>query len=353
MSEKIQQKRQEPEGITHTRTVLFVLLCVVVLFILFFHCFETVKCVINQLIRVFSQSDFMTALVGFVILVGVGMWARSMLRICREVDLLEERAINGLDSHNIKALFACYEFLKGEKYNKTLLFKRLDVLLTVPVNKGGASEKKLPAMADLHEISLQSEFSNVDSAGMSTIVSVLLILGILGTLTGVHGALYDVAGGLAIGDLASAMRPSACAVLGTLLLMALRAVYFLKVDNYMGYLDSITMKRIFPMLTKEPEHQDGSELIENMKGFEALSMPDFQTDDTMTGKWNEISRASERTQRAIRELDCSKMTAAQVVPLPPKPAESLLSCFVVRPELSEERIKEGAEILSKCKIVKD
>lgn len=348
MSTKIQQKWQEIVKMSQTRKGLFGLLGILCLFVLFYNCYDTVQYIISKVIGAFARSDFMTALVVLVIIFGCSMAVRSMVRIHREMDLLDHHSINALDGRNINALYACKKELE-EQHANSLLFQRLDVLMRGATEKGLRAEVKPPTMPDMREISMQSELSNEDSAGMSTIVSFLLILGILGTLTGVHGALHGDGYDLEIGDLASAMRPSACAVLGTLLLMAMRAWYMRKVDKYMGQLDSITMKRILPLLTREPEMPDGSELIENMEGLESVAMPEFQSDSTLAGEWNEISRAAERSREQVKQLLNCSIQAPQEAPAVPMLNPGQQPCFVVKIGLSDQRIQQGNAFMPKVK----
>lgn len=123
--------------------------------------------------------------------------------------------------------------------------------------KVGAADKQiaLPSLEDLHQLTLQEEMSKSYSFGMNTIISTLLILGILGTLTGVHGVISgsNSYGGSAdgmqmdINHLQAALCPSILAVLGTIILMLLRGlIYRRKVEQFISQLDELTVYRLFP-----------------------------------------------------------------------------------------------------------
>jgi hypothetical protein len=123
--------------------------------------------------------------------------------------------------------------------------------------KVGAADKQiaLPSLEDLHQLTLQEEMSKSYSFGMNTIISTLLILGILGTLTGVHGVISgsNSYGGSAdgmqmdINHLQAALCPSILAVLGTIILMLLRGlIYRRKVEQFICQLDELTVYRLFP-----------------------------------------------------------------------------------------------------------
>lgn len=100
-------------------------------------------------------------------------------------------------------------------------------------------ELSLPSAGDLREMTLQSELSGVAPSSLNTIVSFLLILGIFGTMSGVHDVLHDL--GLDdIQNMKPALRPSVVAIIFTVILITLRAVYAALLDHYLILLDKWT-----------------------------------------------------------------------------------------------------------------
>lgn len=112
-------------------------------------------------------------------------------------------------------------------------------------SQSGAQE--VSGLQDLHELTLQTELSRPSSTGMNTVISFLLILGILGTLTGVHGVIK--AGVKDVQTLAPALEPSQWAVGFTVLLLILRGIYLRMVDRYIYRLDKLTMECLRPALS--------------------------------------------------------------------------------------------------------
>lgn len=100
-------------------------------------------------------------------------------------------------------------------------------------------ELSLPSAGDLREMTLQSELSGIAPSSLNTIVSFLLILGIFGTMSGVHDVLLDL--GLDdIQEMKPALRPSVVAIIFTVVLIMLRALYAALLDHYLIELDAWT-----------------------------------------------------------------------------------------------------------------
>lgn len=100
-------------------------------------------------------------------------------------------------------------------------------------------ELSLPSAGDLREMTLQSELSGIAPSSLNTIVSFLLILGIFGTMSGVHDVLQDL--GLDdIQNMKPALRPSVVAIIFTVVLIMLRALYAALLDHYLIQLDEWT-----------------------------------------------------------------------------------------------------------------
>lgn len=127
-----------------------------------------------------------------------------------------------------------------------------------------AERGEVSGLQDLHELTMQSELSRTCSSGMNTIISFLLILGILGTLTGVHGVIRT--GVKDVSDLAPALEPSQWAVGFTVILLMLRGMYLRMVDRYIYRLDKLTMDCLRPALspgkTKDAESEQALQDME-------------------------------------------------------------------------------------------
>lgn len=132
-----------------------------------------------------------------------------------------------------------------------LLQLRLETI-NEAVNQKNA--KVLPSLHDLHSLSVQDEMSRLSSCCLRTITSFLLIMGILGTLTGVHKAVSGT--DIEIPSLALALQPSMYAVFFTIVLMWLRGWYVARMDGYLEKLDLFTMTELIPFMQPVSATQD-------------------------------------------------------------------------------------------------
>lgn len=127
------------------------------------------------------------------------------------------------------------------------------------------SAKVMPSLHDLHSLSLQDEMSRFSSCWLRTVTSFLLILGILGTLTGVHYVVGGKDGMIDMIALANALKPSMFAVFFTVVLMWLRGWYVAKLDSYLEKLDRFTMTDLIPFLQPVSQvHIQSSDLRDNL-----------------------------------------------------------------------------------------
>lgn len=103
-----------------------------------------------------------------------------------------------------------------------------------------------PQMQDLHRMTQQLINSRLAPTMVRVVVSVLLIMGICGTLWGVHDALgykYDL-----LRHMPRALEPSKFAVLFTVILAGLRGFYNASVEKFIWKIDRLTMMHILPDL---------------------------------------------------------------------------------------------------------
>lgn len=123
-------------------------------------------------------------------------------------------------------------------------------LSTIADSISRTDAREIPSLGDLHTLTLQDETSRFSSTALRTITSFMLILGIVGTLWGVHDVLAspNAQGGFSIDALPPALLPSMLAVSCTVLLMWLRGYYMATLDSFLERLDLYTMTEIVPKL---------------------------------------------------------------------------------------------------------
>lgn len=152
-------------------------------------------------------------------------------------------------------------------------------------------ELSLPSAGDLREMSLQSELSGLAPSSLNTIVSFLLILGIFGTMAGVHVALRDL--GLDdIQNMRPALRPSMVAIMFTVALMGLRALYAALLDYYLIRLDEWTARFKKWWAFEEPNSTQGLlarvvdslDQLEGDMGGAICEMSKWRTEPLFSGK---------------------------------------------------------------------
>lgn len=187
-----------------------------------------------------------------------GFWAVlwSICRMQRESSFLEKQKkeidtrLQGVAEKDLRKW--CEEHQKDRHLH---LAKRVDTML-LSLENDPTKAKELPELHDLHELTLQDELGYTGSATLRTVISFLLILGILGTLTGVHGVVSDSSSEVdLISRMAGALLPSMVAVGSTVVLMLLRGVYSAKVDAFLEQLDFYTMTVLSPRLQPASDTQ--------------------------------------------------------------------------------------------------
>ena len=253
-----EQSRQRT-GTTKKIVPLLITLTVLLLFI-FRH---TRAVVLDWIMSFLGNSSLMMIIIGAVVVFGLVLCIYSCLRLSNEIKLLcsdqVQRHYNPIHRTD-KELRKCLSNLKEDKMSKSLLYQRLEIIFSsIDVNENtNRRERILPRLSDMHDISLHAELSKIDSAWVSAILSFLLIMGILGTLTGVHGVLKEQE--INLTHLADALLPSAFAVFGTIFLMIGRAVYMNRVMYCLTMLDELTIQVILPVLTREAKDVTLNEL---------------------------------------------------------------------------------------------
>lgn len=125
---------------------------------------------------------------------------------------------------------------------------RFSVILKSVVYDNG----QLPSLGDLRALTYAAESARAPIWKLRIVISVMLIIGILGTLAGVHVAIVDGDPNrvewqsVLMSKLQPALIPSSFAVFCTILLIILRGFYRQRVDEYIGRLDRHTVSFYFP-----------------------------------------------------------------------------------------------------------
>lgn len=125
--------------------------------------------------------------------------------------------------------------------------------------------RKVPPLTDLHELTQQQERGELSTAAFRALTPAMLVIGILGTLIGVHQQLSDpsfLESGT-INRLVSALGPGIMAVLGTIICIVLRGVYNSRYAKYTTQLDEFTLKHLLPFFRPKGELETDAETFDH------------------------------------------------------------------------------------------
>lgn len=104
--------------------------------------------------------------------------------------------------------------------------------------------KKLPALEDLRELTMQRERGGLSTSGFRLLAPGILVCGILGTLIGVHSCLGEE---MQIDRLADALLPGALAVGITVMVMCFRGWYNSRWAQFVSAFDEYTLRHMLPL----------------------------------------------------------------------------------------------------------
>lgn len=156
----------------------------------------------------------------------------------------------------------------------------------------------MPSLRDLHSLSLQDEMSRTSTCWMRTVISVLLIMGILGTLSGVHGVVGGHhSGNINVADLGSALKPSMCAVFFTVILTWIKGWYVALLDGYLEKLDLFTMTEIVPAL--QPVSDVHIKTVELSGGLKKMS----ENADKLEAVIRDMEALQKRIDSSVAQAD--------------------------------------------------
>ena len=126
--------------------------------------------------------------------------------------------------------------------------------------------RKTPSLGDLHELTVQRERGGISTAIFRVLAPCILVIGILGTLLGVHNKLDSISGELGVSVLADALIPGALAVFFTVLVMVLRGWYNKELSTFISDFDEYTLKTLLVIFQSESQDDaDITKLIEVLK----------------------------------------------------------------------------------------
>lgn len=166
----------------------------------------------------------------------------------REYDLKSENWSDIKDDANTVTLVVAlakyaHKYGGGDSHH----YVRFKLILESVCHPGG----RLPSLGDLRALTYAAEAARRPVWMLRVVVSILLIIGILGTLVGVHAAIDG--NNFSMEKLPTALIPSSFAVTFTVLLIICRGVYRKKVDEYIGRLDRHTVSFYFPFFRPAEE----------------------------------------------------------------------------------------------------
>lgn len=145
------------------------------------------------------------------------------------------------------------------------LSQRLEPM--IHISKQVDSKLRLPSLDDLHELSLEYEFSRTSVCLQSSIQATVLILGICGTLWGVHIGIGSSE--FAPQELKVALRPGMAAVTCTVLLTISKGIYMRTLNTYMSILDRYTIDTLVPCMQPvdayDEKMEEMAQPIENLR----------------------------------------------------------------------------------------
>lgn len=180
--------------------------------------------------------------------------------------------------------------------------------------------RKAPSLSDLHELTMQRERGGLATATFRAISPAILVLGILGTLLGVHNKLDEVGSLNDISALADALIPGALAVFFTVLVMFCRGwVYNKELAKFVSEFDEFTLKKMLPFFQPESQEQvDSAKLnqillqVKNSKAYMEKTLWGVKSfhDMAQQGESTCVEMLS-KVQNNLHEICCIMGTAIE------------------------------------------
>lgn len=140
--------------------------------------------------------------------------------------------------------------------------------------------RKIPSLQDLHALTIQHERGFISSAFFRALAPGILVLGILGTLVGVHYRLPLLEESGNITSLAGALVPGALAVFFTVVVMILRGIYNKKLSRFLSEFDEYTLTQLLPFFRPISQIQNEVNLLSSTLHETKFSMLEELCDKT-------------------------------------------------------------------------
>ena len=138
---------------------------------------------------------------------------------------------------------------KDGPLNTSYVSERLMAIISAVNDKNHI--RKTPSLSDLHELTLQREQGGKSVGVFRAITPSILVMGILGTLVGVHDKLDELdLNHLSV--LSTALWPGILAVFTTIIMIVFRGWYNKLWSQFISELDDLTLKEILPFF-QQPE----------------------------------------------------------------------------------------------------
>lgn len=190
---------------------------------------------------------------------------------------------------------------------QNLLHLRLEPMLNVAEAQEG--RRRLPCIDDLHEWSRERELSRPCVSLHGLVVGSLLIVGILGTLIGVHTSLKGDSEGI-LQRLLPALEPSMWAVGFTIVLTAFKGGYTYLLDQLLSRLDRYTLDTLIPALQTADEYEDMDERMsdslqkinETLSHYDEIAAGMSETGGAVRTYAESLIHASDELQAVTEEL---------------------------------------------------
>lgn len=194
------------------------------------------------------------------------------------------------DSNSLQKLLCQNSLLKT-----SYVSERLAAIISAVSDKNHV--RKAPSLNDLHELTLQREQGGKSVGFFRAVTPSILVLGILGTLVGVHNKLDDLNDIRHLSTLATALLPGIMAVVTTIIMIVLRGWYNKNWSEFITKLDNLTLEKILPYFQQQETNDQVTECFadsvslvlegENRLDFDEM-VKQMQRLNRLTNEWQDI-----------------------------------------------------------------
>lgn len=168
--------------------------------------------------------------------------------------------------------------------------------------------RKAPPLEDLHELTLQRERGGISTSIFRMLAPGILVLGILGTLLGVHHQLAEVEE-QGVFVLSGALMPGAYAVFFTIIVMVYRGSYNRALSHFVSDFDEYTLTCLLPFFRPVSQSQADMEHLESVMSEVAVSYGKWQELSSSISRYNACVQAYEKFAFSILEGICDSLSA--------------------------------------------